>query len=327
MKNAALALALFLAACGGTDDPAPAAPAEPAAAQDEPAAEPAAEPEAAATGEIADGSEAAADAAAGDVAGEAADAEPEGAADAEAVEGDAVAAADPAAEAAQPEEDTAPPAPGSGKALAANRKSSAVVASIKPKAGGPPLSDLAKRVTLPMETSKSVVEWVALKNGATEVKGRFNAIAGSVSLDPKDLRTLSGEVGIDLLGVSTGDEARDKNISTIFFGSTKAKPIHGQLTMTGLQPEKLSLAVGETTRALGVTGFQFGGTSVGAVVPLEIERIGESWWRFTLLEPLNVGIDELGMEGAKAALIKACEHESISNLVSATGTVYFGQPS
>ena len=202
-----------------------------------------------------------------------------------------------------------------------------VVASIKPVTNGPALGEETARTTLPMETSKSSIEWVALKNGSAEVKGKFTALAGSLSIDAKDLRTATGEIGIDLLGISTGDEARDGNIASIFFGSTKKEPVHGQFSVTSMRPEKLTLAVGETTRAQAQVGFNLGGDAIGGVLPFEIERVGTDYWRITILEPLTVGIDEMGMQDRAAALIKACAHESIGNGITATGTAFFGTPS
>lgn len=202
---------------------------------------------------------------------------------------------------------------------------SELVESIKPIDDGPPLASLKKRVDLPMDSSNSTIDWIAFKNGPIEVKGRFSALAGSLSIDPNDLRTARGEVGIDLAGISTGEEARDSNISTLFFGTSAKEPVHGQVTMTGLRPEAIKLAVGESTRALGQMGFTLGGDAIGAVLPLKIERLGEAQWKLSTLETFEVSIAGMGMSGQKAALLKACEHEAIGDGVQATGSVIFGE--
>jgi hypothetical protein len=204
------------------------------------------------------------------------------------------------------------------------REESEVVRSIKPieEAGA---ADPKKRTQLAMDTSKSTIGWVALKNGTAEIKGQFTALAGSLSIDPNDLRTATGEIGVDLLGISSGDQARDGNIAKIFFGARGTVPLHGQVSVTGIQPEVKSIAVGEKTRVLAQAGIALGGDVVGLVLPLELERLGAAHWKLTTLETLTVGIDELGLSGRKADLMKACQHESIGNGITATGSAIFGQ--
>lgn len=239
-------------------------------------------------------------------------ADAEAPASAEAPAADAAASAEaPAAGAAAPDDD--------------EDELSKVAASIKPLTDGPALAPDANRKLLLMETSKSSVEWTSVKNGTAEVKGRFTALGGGLSIDPKDLRTMTGEVGIDLLGIDSGDKARDTNISSIFFNSLPKTPVHGQVAVTGVRPEKLSIEVGESTRALAQAGINFGADVYGVMIPIEIKRTHEARWEFTTLEPLEVTIPSLGLSERKAALIKACGHESLADVVKATGTIVFGQ--
>ncbi len=230
----------------------------------------------------------------------------------------------PAAESAPATDGT--DAPATGNRERKGREPSELASSIKPLTDGPPLADPEKRVQLPMDTSKSKINWIVVKNGTEEVKGRFSALAGGLSIDPKDLRTTSGEIGVDLMGIDTGETARDGNVSKVFFGVGGKSPGHGQVTMTSFRPEKLSVEVGEKTRGLAQVGFYLGGTAVGAVLPVELERLDEARWRFATLETFEIGIDELEMTDRKAALMKLCEHKSIANGVKTTATVVFGAP-
>ena len=215
-------------------------------------------------------------------------------------------------------------APSASAASAAeDDEPSELAASIVP-ATGPALADAKSRKDLPMNASMSSVDWIVLKDGDTEVKGRFSGIGGSLSIDPKDLRTATGEIGIDMLGISTGDEARDGNISKLFFGAGGKEQTFGQVTVTGLRPEAITLAVGEKTRALAQMGFNLGGDAIGADLPLEIERVADDVWKLSTMETFTVNIEGMGMGDRKAALLKACAHKSIGDVVTATGFGTFG---
>lgn len=77
---------------------------------------------------------------------------------------------------------------------------------------------LAQTTTWTPDPNHSEVDFAIRHMSLTTVHGRFGKVSGAVHLDQNDLANSSVQMSIDVTGIDTGVEARDKDLrSTNFF--------------------------------------------------------------------------------------------------------------
>ena len=170
----------------------------------------------------------------------------------------------------------------------------------------------------------SLVQFVARKNGDTDVTGRFTAIGGGVDIDPADLRTVRGELDIDFATIKSGDEARDKSLSAVFFAATTPDALHGNIALTSFRPEKSTIAVGETVKADATLAVNLGVEINSLNVAMTLHRMTETRWEFALVDGFTVSVEALGLGKRLEALIEFCQHKSVGDDIKASGKLVFG---
>jgi len=163
--------------------------------------------------------------------------------------------------------------------------------------------------------AESAVHFIGIKNDAVGVVGSFTALDGAFDPDKG-----TGWIEVKLANTSTGDPARDTNITTHFFEVAKF-PI-ARFEVIGLPPiDKLVDSDVELTGRL---------TLHGANLPLKIaahvSRDPRGHLHAHNAKPVVLSAHDLGMDEQLAALKAVCGHQSLSGAVPVEFDVSFARP-
>lgn len=141
--------------------------------------------------------------------------------------------------------------------------------------------------TFAIDPAHSAIEFVARHLMVTKVRGRFDAVEGTITIGDDPLAS-SVEVTIDVSSVSTGEPGRDEHLRsgdffdvgahpTMTFRSTAVRhvggsdfEVDGELTIRGV-----TRAVTLPATFEGVAGDPWGGERVAFESTLEVDR--EDW--------------------------------------------------
>lgn len=164
-----------------------------------------------------------------------------------------------------------------------------------------------------VELAAGRVDIVSLKNGDTEVPGRFQAVRGKVSIDPLDLRGTTGVLTIEMGSWNSDVELRDTRMKEIFF-DVAGHPTT-TFTLTGLeQPSGALTKVGDKATATANGKLTWRAVEQELSLPVELTRTAEQSYAVRV-PSFEISIDSLDMADPLKALITACEHESVGDAV------------
>lgn len=177
-------------------------------------------------------------------------------------------------------------------------------------------------VTLPVQ---GTINLITMKNGTVEVPGRFERVAGEITLSDVDAwQGIDGEVTVDLSSWNSDLELRDSRVKELFFEVAD----YGEATLslsglTGLS--SAGLPVNSTVKVSMRGQLALHGATRDLSIPVAIKRTGREAFQVTTPEPFEVKISEFDYGEPLAALIKECAHESISDVVKVSVDLMLGQ--
>jgi polyisoprenoid-binding protein YceI len=184
------------------------------------------------------------------------------------------------------------------------------------------LTRASNAAALPVQ---GTIRLVTVKNGETEVPGRFEKISGELKFaDVDSWQGISGDVKIDLSSWVSDEELRDQRVRNTFFevgqfGTAILSP--GSITGVpsgGLRPN-------ESARASLGAKLTLHGVTRDVTLPVEIYRTAKEGFEVKTAEPYELKISDYQMGDQLSALIKECAHKSVDDVVKVTAELTLGK--
>ena len=177
---------------------------------------------------------------------------------------------------------------------------------------------------LDLYVTNATINMITVKNGDTEVPGKFGDVQGVLTFADADQRTdLQGALTIALGSWDSGLGVRDERVQNLFFDVAKNKTATFTLDRIEGLPEA-GIAVGHeaTGTAYGRVYVAGGRTDVEA--PVKLSRSGDSEYHIDTTEPFTVSIESIGLMEPLKELMRVCEHKSIDDAVKVTARIDLG---
>ena len=173
----------------------------------------------------------------------------------------------------------------------------------------------ADPVALELGVANATVSMITVKNGDTEVPGKFEGVSGTMTFaDGKHPSALTGSLDIELGSWDSGLELRDDRVKNIFFDAAKNQTASFRLTNIEDLPAE-GMVIGADAEGTAKGRLTIAGTSVDVEAKVKLTRSGETDFHLDTIEPFVVSIESLHLTNPLKALMKECEHESIDDSV------------
>ena len=169
---------------------------------------------------------------------------------------------------------------------------------------------------------RSSLTFVSSKDDGVKVRGVFDVSLGGFHLDPTDLSGMTGQLNVRLETVDTGNEVRDKNISTTLFGWAAGKTVRADVEFLKVTPSVKVLGVGKSTTGVAELRINVGGQGSLARVPVGLSRPSAEEWVLKTVDPLSLSLRDLGLQEQADALKKVCGHRLIGDHVEIEASVH-----
>ena len=177
---------------------------------------------------------------------------------------------------------------------------------------------------LDLYVTNATINMITVKNGETEVPGKFSDVQGVLTFADADQRTdLQGALTIGLGSWDSGLGVRDERVQSLFFDVANNKTATFTLDRIEGLPEA-GIAVGHeaTGTAYGRVYVAGGRTDVEA--PVKLSRSGEAEYHIDTTEPFTVSIESIGLMEPLKELMRVCEHKSIDDSVKVSARIDLG---
>ena len=173
----------------------------------------------------------------------------------------------------------------------------------------------ASAQTWKLVPAESSLHFVGIKNDAVGVVGSFTTLDGAFEPGKG-----TGWVEVKIASTSTGDPARDTNLTTHFFEVAKFPT--ARFEVTGLpKADKLADADLELAGTLSLHG-----ASLPLKIAAHFSRDSHGHLHAHNAKPVVLSAHDLGMDDQLAALKAVCGHQSLSAAVPVDFDVSFAKP-
>ena len=168
---------------------------------------------------------------------------------------------------------------------------------------------------LELDVRNATVSMITVKNGDTEVPGKFEGVTGTLTFSdgavPNDL---TGSLTVDVSSWDSGLELRDDRVKATFFGIEDHSSASFRLVGIDGLPEA-GIEIGAESEGTATGKLTFAGATAEVEAKVMVKRSGETDFHIDTVEPFVVSIETLGLTGPLKDLMKECEHKSIDDSV------------
>ena len=156
---------------------------------------------------------------------------------------------------------------------------------------------------------------IAVKDGGTEVAGRFTRLRGEATFDDGDLPAgLHGVMRVSIESFDSGNAGRDTNIEGVFFDAATHPTATVRLTSLDGLPEE-GVAIGYDAAATAKGSLEIQGISTPIEAAVRLSRSAQNDYHLDSTAPVFLSIEDLKLTPRLKALMMACGHKSVDNNV------------
>lgn len=176
---------------------------------------------------------------------------------------------------------------------------------------------------IPLDSEKSKVEFIAVKDDAKQVPGTFRSKAGFFKFtSAAEGEELQGEVTVDLSTLDTKNAARDFNIRTIFFETEKNPAFKTAKFQINGKLSRKDIPIGGGTFNLQ-GNLELHGKSVPLTVPVMVNA--DQGVEVKTTSPVEIDFSAFDLMGVVPALMKACNHKNLEPKAQLNLDLFFKQ--